>query len=124
MFQPITTSLPDSTSRLKKGEDLHFCDILRQISHEFFAQGTKGDLFVVDELLDLCLSQHCNFQFSAMSTQHAPDQPDPVPGTVYHEQRHGLEPESYTSRKLVCTCPLQWLLLSIDAKKTNHFLVS
>lgn len=57
-----------------------------------------------------------------MSTQHAPDRPDPLPDTVYHEQRHGLEPESYTSRKLVCV--LQWLLLKIDAKKANNFLVS
>lgn len=76
----------------------------------------------MDALLDLFISQYYNFQFSAMSTQHAPDQPDLVPGTVYHEQRHGLEPESYTSRKLVCV--LQWLLLSIDAKKANNFLVS
>ena len=76
----------------------------------------------MDALLDLFIFQHYSFQFSAMSTQHAPDRPDPVPGTVYHEQRHGLEPESYTSRKLVCV--LRWLLLSIAAKKANNFMVS
>ena len=43
-----------------------------------------------------------------MSTQQAPDRPDVVPGAVHHEQRHGLEPGSYTSKKLVCD--LQWVL--------------
>lgn len=89
---------------------------------QFFSQGTKGNLLVADALLDLCISQHHDFQFSAMSTQRDPDRPDAVPGTVHYEQPHGLEPESYTSRKLVCV--LRWLLLSIAAKKANNFLVS
>ena len=86
----------------RRGKICVFRDTPEKDPTQFFSQGTKGNLLVVDALLDLCISQHRSFQFSAMSTQRDPDRPDAVPGTVHYEQRHGLEPESYTSRKLVC----------------------
>lgn len=55
-----------------------------------------------DRTVGFLCCQLCCSQLSAMSRPQAPsDRQDVVPRTVFDEHRHGLEPESYTSKRLV-----------------------